>query len=553
MPSALSPIASLLLAAISASAPVRSSATATATGPSSGQVRFVTAKRIYLDKGAADGVRAGDRVAFSRQGRAAGGCVIDLVGAHDAVCRGRGALVGDAFAAPRRPAPVSPPVPAPLPPPEPDEALVRRAAELAASPHDKVDFVPQARAVVGATGTAGLGVAVYATRPGSPQYVGETLDVALHHVPLGSSGFRFDTAFSVVRMQTTSPPRFPASGTEFYLWDAEISRREIDSQTVLALGRIWPWHTPGLPILDGLQLGRRNETGTVEGGAYAGLIPETLTLAPTFDAWTTGLYGALSQPGGRDDAIRMAAEEARLAIRHSPTVGWVREAQGQATLELAGGGIAASGALRDAPEVDRQPVLELVNGEAWLRSASVAARVQVRYLGVAPELEPLLRDELPRVLGGFHGSVALAWDPARTVGVAVNGDAHHEQDGDLNEVNAGLDLHFPRLFGASGGLWLGASAGQGWMESRSAYAQVILTGPRIRFVGRLGGDVTRFADPVGEVALTELGGSLQLEGRLTPRLRVVARSLVRVPLAITGVLLDATSGTVSSLDLVAAY
>ena len=411
MPSALSALASLLLTAVSVSAAARPTP-GTAASTAAGRVRFVTAKRLYLDRGAADGLRAGDKVSFSRAGLAAGGCTIDLVGAHDAVCRGRGALVGDVFAVPRRPAAASPPAPTPLPAPESNETVERRAAALAASPHDKVDFVPQARAAYVATGSAGIGVAVYATRPGAAQYVGETLDVALHHVPLGSSSFRFDTSFSVIRMQTTSPPRFrPGSGTEFYLWDAEISRREIDSRTVLAVGRIWPWHTPGLPILDGAQLGRRNEPGTIEGGIYAGLLPEMLTLAPTFDAWTTGVYGALSQPGGRDDTIRMAAEEARIGVRHSPTVGWVREAEGQVTLELAGGGVAASGRLRDAPEVDRQPVLELVNGELWARSASVGARVQARYLGVAPELEPLLRDELPRVLGGFHGSVGLSWDP----------------------------------------------------------------------------------------------------------------------------------------------
>ena len=330
MPPAFSPLASLLLAAISAAAPARPAAPA-ATSTTTGRVRFVTAKRLYLDRGAADGLRAGDRVTFSRDGRAAGGCTIDLVGAHDAICRGRGVLVGDLFAAPSRPAAASPPAPAPLPAPESYQTVERRAAQLAASPHDKIDFVPQARAAFGATGSAAIGVAVYATRPGAPQYVDETLDVALHHVPLGSSSFRFDTSFSVIRMQTTSPPRFrPGSVTEFYLWDAEISRREIDSRTVLAVGRIWPWHTPGLPILDGAQLGRRNESGTVEGGIYAGLLPETLTLAPTFDAWTTGVYGALSQPGTRDDTIRMAAEEARIAVRHSPTVGWVREAQGQA-------------------------------------------------------------------------------------------------------------------------------------------------------------------------------------------------------------------------------
>jgi hypothetical protein len=477
-----------------------------------------------------------------------------MVGEHQAVCRGRGAAVGDLFALPGRPPPASPPAPAPLPPPESNETVVRRAAEVAASPHDKVDFVPEARAAYQGSASAGIGVAVYATRPGNAQYVGETLDVALHHVPLGNSSFRFDTAFSVIRMQTTTPPRFrPGSGTEFYLWDAEISRREIDSQTVVALGRIWPWHTPGVAILDGVQLGRRNETGTAEGGIYGGLIPETLTLAPTFDAWTTGVYGALSQPGARDDAIRMAAEEARLALRHSPTVGWVREAQGQVTLELAGGGVAASGRLRDAPAVDRQPVLELANGEAWLRSASAGVRVQVRYLGVAPEMEPLLRDELPRVLGGVHGSLGLSWDPAGAFGLAVNGDAHHEQEGNLDELNAGLDLHFPRMFGDGGGLWLGAAVGQGWMESRSAYGQVILTAARVRLLGRVGGDVTRFAASGGQVAVSELGGSLQLEGRLTPRLRVVGRSLLRVPLAISGVLPDATLGLVSSLDLVAAY
>ena len=547
MSPALSSLTSLLLAAVSVSASARTPTAAT------GQVRFVTAKRIYLDRGAADGVRGGDKVSFSRQGRAVGGCVIDEVGAHDAVCRGRGIAIGDLFAVPNRPVAAAAPPPAPLPAPESSETVERRAAALAASPHDKVDFVPQARAAYVATGSADIGVAVYATRPGSPQYVGETLDVALNHVPIGSSSFRFDTAFSVVRMQTTSPPRFPASGTEFYLWDAEISRREIDSRTVLAVGRIWPWHTPGLPILDGAQIGRRNELGTVEGGVYAGLLPETLTLAPTFDAWTTGVYGALSQPGTRDDTIRMAAEEARIALRHSPTVGWVREAQGQATIELAGGGVAASGCLRDAPEVDRQPVLELANGEAWLRSASWGARVQARYLGVAPELEPLLRDELPRVLGGLHGSAGLTWDPGRAVGIALSGDAHHQQAGNLDEVNAGLDLHLPRLFGESGGLWLGAAVGQGWMESRSAYAQVILTGARVRLLGRVGGDVTRFADPVGEAAVSEVGGTLQLEGRLTPRVRLVARSVVRVPLAIAGVLPDATSGVVASLDLVAAY
>jgi hypothetical protein len=548
MPHTLGPIAALILAAV----PSASSAVLTA----SGQVRFVTAKRIYLDKGAADGLQAGVKVTFARARRAVGGCTIDLVGAHDAVCRATGLLAGDVFVAPKRPSAAPRPAPAALPALEPAATLVRRAAAIAHLPQAKVDFVPQARSAYAATATVAAGISVYAARPGAPQYVMETLDVALHHVPLGESGLRFDTAFSIIRPRTASIPRFrPAGGTELYLWDAEISRREIDSKTVFAAGRIWPWHTPGLPILDGVQLGRRNGRGTMEGGAYGGLIPQTLTVQPSWDSWAGGLYGALAQPGARGDVIRMAQEEARIGMRHSSTVGWVREGEAQVAIDAGGSGIATSGRLRDAPEVDRQPVLELVNGEAWLRaSTSVGTRVQVRYLGVAPEEEPLLRDEIPRVLGGYHGSCSFSWDPSRLVGAVVTGNAHHEQEGDLNEVNAGLDLHLPRLFGEVGGLWLGAAAGQGWMQSRSAYLQVILAASaRLRFLGRFGGDISRFNNSVGAVAVSELGGSFQLDGRLTSRLRFVLRTLVRFPLAIEGLLPDTTAGLVSNLNLAASF
>jgi hypothetical protein len=76
---------------------------------------------------------------------------------------------------------------------------------------------------------------------------------------------------------------------------------------------------------------------------------------------------------------------------------------------------------------------------------------------------------------------------------------------------------------------------------------------RLRLVGRFGGDASRFAVPMGEAAVSELGGSLVIEGRLSPRLRLVARGLLRVPMAIAGVVPDATLGFVSNLDLVLSY
>jgi hypothetical protein len=546
MPPQLASLAALVVAALSASA-----------SPSAGgEVRFVTAKRVYVDKGEADGLQAGDKIAFVRDGHPAGSCTIDLLSAHDAICAARGPRIGDRFVLPRR-APTPRPAPAPLPAPEPAELVAQRALGVAAAPQDKVDFVPRPRAALTPTATVAGGFAVFGTTPGNPQYVAESLDVAVAGVPIGSTSLRFSTAFSVIRMQTAAPPRFrPGAGTELYVWDAEVSRREIDSQTVLAFGRIWPWHTPGVPMLDGLQIGRRSEAGAVEAGAYVGLIPETLTLAPTFDAWTTGLYAALAQTGARGDLLRVAQEEARVGIRHSPTVGWVREAEAQASVELGSAGFGGGARLRDAPEVDPHAGFERVDAEAWLRTeGGISARAQARYLGVAPEQEPLLRDELPRVLGGYHGFASVACDPGGPLGISLNAEGHHESGGDLNEVEAGADLHLPRLFGGTGGLWLGAAVGEGWLQTRSAYLQAMVAAPpQLRLVGRFGGDVSRFVVPTGgEAAVSEVGGSLLAEGRLSPRLRIVARGLVRVPLAIAGVVPDATLGFVSNLDLVLSY
>jgi hypothetical protein len=172
---------------------------------------------------------------------------------------------------------------------------------------------------------------------------------------------------------------------------------------------------------------------------------------------------------------------------------------------------------------------------------------------VPPEQEPLLRDELPRVLGGYHGFASLFCEPGGALGFALNAEAHHESDGDLNEVQAGADLHLTALFGGTGGLWLGATAGEGWLQTRSAYLQAMVAAARLRLVGRFGGDASRFAVPTGEAAVSELGGSLVIEGRLSPRLRLVARGLLRVPMAIAGVVPDATLGFVSNLDLVLSY
>ena len=285
-----------------------------------GRVRFVTQKRVYLDRGAADGLTGRQTVELFRAGAKAASCQIEILAAHTAVCRGNGSQVGDKFELPRvgrRPPPPTAALRA-LPPPDDDETVARHARAIADAPHEKVDFVSKTGG--GLAPRAWLrGSATLYSEPGSPAtYAYETIDADIRHVPIGSTSLRFDAAFTALRRQTTIDPRFrPTVESMFYLWEAEITRRERDARTVFAVGRLWPWHLPGLPMLDGAQIGRRNAAATLEGGAYGGAIPAALTLSPIDGSWAGGILRG-GDPGrrGRADAGATGGPGRRPRLHH---------------------------------------------------------------------------------------------------------------------------------------------------------------------------------------------------------------------------------------------
>jgi hypothetical protein len=80
----------------------------------------------------------------------------------------------------------------------------------------------------------------------------------------------------------------PDTSASFYLWDATLSYRD-HAGPVASVGRVRPWHTPGLVVLDGLQAGFAT-SGESEAGFYAGSLPDLVTSAPSH-RYTTGLYG----------------------------------------------------------------------------------------------------------------------------------------------------------------------------------------------------------------------------------------------------------------------
>jgi hypothetical protein len=501
-----------------------------------GTVQFVTGARAYLDRGAADGLVPGQSVRLLRRGALAASCTVELVSDHAGVClaKGVGVHVGDAFTLPPR-GRAQPARVVELPAPATPEAEEARALSLADAPVTLVEFQPRAAVARGGSAAVTVGATLWGTRGDAAAYQSTQVDVRLAHLPLGFGELRLDVALSAVLWQARpETERFrPETPNQLYVWQAEVSRRELDSRTVLAFGRLWPWHVPGVPVLDGMQLGRRNERGTAEWGAYGGTLPARTSLAPVPEQWTAGAYAALVQPGRRGDVLRFARQEARLATRFSPSLGQVQEAEALGEASFTGWSLSGGGRLRYAASIDGGPTLEQAHVEVRLRPSSTrGAWAQLRHVGVAPEIVPLLVNEAVTIDGGLHaagGAWAELW---RGWGLGLGAAWHDDRDSSRRALQASLELQAPRLFDDVAGLWLGTNMSEGWLRSRGVYAQLV-SGRlrRLQLVARVELATSRFADaPASAVDLSEAGGHLNLQLRLGDHARLRARTLARLPL-----------------------
>jgi hypothetical protein len=525
-----------------------------------GRVALITERRAYLDRGAADGLKPGQSLALARFGRPAGSCTVEVVGDHEATCTGNRPRVGDTFRAARvgaRRATVKAaarviPVLAPL---VDEQTLQARAAVVAAGTIEKVEFNGRHALRARATAEVMPGVVAWFNQPDAQGggYAQERIDAVIRGVPLGGSGFRFDGAFSAMRWSVPAVERFrPGTPTQFYLWEAEASRRLQQGGTTVAVGRLWPYHTPGLTLLDGIQLGRENQAGTAEGGLYGGLIPSAASLAPGFDIWAAGLYGALTQVGTRESTLRLAREEARVGVWHGART--VTEAEALAQLWIgpvvAGGG----GRLRWADSGGGLAV-EQAHLDLGVRpSPRSGAGLHARYVGATLLPDAPLRAELPMTGGALHALADVHIDLSTRLALAASAGAHREGMTGRHQLHAGAEARFLRLFGETGGLWVGADVEQGWLQGENLYVQFVGQGAgRLQILARLSANGTRFETPTAIWNLHELGGYANLDGVLTPWLRLRAWTLLRAPILVQGALpVEASFGAVAGLGLAGA-
>jgi hypothetical protein len=507
---------------------------------SGGHVQFVTEKRVYLDRGSLDGVEVHQTLPIFRAGRPVATCTIETVAEHQATCAGGRPRVGDSFRTGRGTRISKQVVAAPELPPLVDESTLRtRAARVAEAPYQKVDFSGKPSFSAHAKADVSPGLAVWHTQsdPGR-DYAQERIDGVVQALELGASGLRFDAAFSAMRWRTPiGVERFrPGTQAQFYLWEAEMSRRHPDARTVFAAGRLWPWHSPGLTLLDGVQLGRQNETQTAEAGIYGGLIPTAAGLIPSADTWAAGAYGSLVENGSSKGLFHLARQEGRLGIWRGPTTDLIAEAEmlaqvwlgpwnlgGGGRVRLTGGTGAGTGIDRAYLDLGVRPILALAGG------------VHLRYFGASLPEEAPLRAETPTLQGSFHGVADMHWDALSWVGVAGLAGAHRDRETNRSEAHGGAELRFPRLLGNVGGVWFGGEIEEGWVRGRGFYVQIVgHAREHLQVLARASANANEFTTPTATSNVRELGGYLHVDGALVSWLRVRAWTLLRVPFLVQG-------------------
>lgn len=478
----------LALAAPRVSAAPRASTAPSASSPATAaaRIRYVGGAAAYLDRGARDGLPVGATVPIVQRGRTVGTCTVDVVADHSARC-----AFADAKAVVGAPGdrvsyvrvdPVDEPkdaAPARAGPDVGADLDAARAAVVGAVAPKVVYARSRARTGVAIANRLDIGVRGrgWAVVGGNDSvFVRPSFDLgaraALPVVPglYGSTALR-------VQGDVLAPEgeRFRNSvPAELYVWDASIGVANARSAVTGAIGRFRPQKAPGMTVIDGALVGFVGFGGALEVGAYGGLVPDLITTALSTDRVVAGAYFGV-------DAAPVAGvlllPRARVGLLTSSDLQRTRaeaEAQLQALFTDA---VAVGASLRVAlPGDTAVPVLDAARVDVdVLPATGLRVRAGWRTIGAQDgDLDTGVVSDgslVPAVRAAHHGDFAVQWSASDDV--VVGGSGAVSLGGDVDSVRAlvGPELGLPRLFGAAGGLSLGAYEEPGDAWGRSAFLQ----------------------------------------------------------------------------------
>jgi hypothetical protein len=507
-----------------------------------GRVRFVSAKRTYFDVGHVEGLRVRTSVKVTRRGKVIGTCTVDQLGDHGATCPGAIGRAGDAITfEPATSDQAAAPKPLPAPPSTGEVDRAQRA--LATTDQALVDFhAGGARAL---TQSASL-FTITASHDayynvGGPQYEQERLDLSLNGINTHWAGFRV-FAHATAVFATIRPPEQhfrPNEIAQVYVYETALSSREVGRPFTLSVGRVWPYHTPGLTLFDGLQVGWRNKDASVEAGVYGGTIPDPITLYPTYDHYTAGFYYAHVVTRGKKSTLRLLQHEGRLGVRGAPGFGAQLELEESVQAALLGWidlGAQARGSI--GADDWKKPAFESARVHLGLRPVSTLRILATfRYLGPRPaDFDAFTTSHFftPSsafftTLHEYHGTLDLGWDPRPWISLMLQGGVDYETDNHDGREYFGPEVGLPRLFGRVGGLSVGYREELGWYAGREAHVQFNVLGiDRLRGMAR----VSYFEDRIGggfsSPATRELGLYGMVEARILRWLSLRGSVMARV-------------------------
>lgn len=300
--------------------PTRGNETRRAPSAGSGvKLSHVTRTRLYLDLERAGAIGPGARVELLRGERQAiGSCIVDSVSEHHASCP-----LGDLRVSPgdtprvilsntlAEPSPIE----ASAAGPTIDTAPV---ADFEAVPFQKVEYRGQPEEVLSrATLKLRERAAVYSGA--GLTYARDQVSVVLQHLRLPLFGLEANADLRVL-LQPVRPleQRFRSESAAYlFVHEAMVTRRDPDHTLRLAIGRVAPWHIPGVLELDGGQIGIATPSDTLEVGAFAGFLPSLLSLSPTTERWAMGAYWSTR---GELGPVRLEHEGRVNALRGSSSV-----------------------------------------------------------------------------------------------------------------------------------------------------------------------------------------------------------------------------------------
>ncbi|MDP2343624.1 MAG: hypothetical protein Q8O67_21880 [Deltaproteobacteria bacterium] len=460
---------------------------ATEARAASARVTYVGGRALYLDRGRADGLLPGSVVSVSRRGRALGACTVEDASDHRVSCRieesaqPAGFLGGIASfeKTPAKPAKTKTTTTTTTTTLRPSGRQLAAGRELIAGRAlPKVVFTKKRVDVIGARASAVLRGRAWASAGNESAFVRPSIDVGARAPLPGLVAGGFGSAALRVQGDVLAPGnlRVRSDDVEVYVWDAELGLAGA-GPVVGALGRFRPRKVPGVSLIDGAQVGLRGFGGALEVGAWAGAVPDLVSVAPSFQRMSGGVYGAVDVA---PIAGLLVLPRARVGLLSAPDLRRTR-AEAEADVVVQVSNVLSVGASSRVALLAPSLALALdtarvdVDLVPW---RPVQLRAGWRYVGAQPgDLDTALDAPTPiaNVRAGHHGDLSVAFAANEALIVSGTGGVAVDEDSGAVRGFVGPEVTLPRLFGDGvGGVSLGAleePATRAGLGGRSAWVQ----------------------------------------------------------------------------------